>query len=215
MSIKKRNWPQPTIYYPNVSLPITLVDPNVLPEVGDIMLSYSAGAPTKIITWFTDSPFTHCELLYGSPHGDPKTIAAGPVFWNILSKVRIIPMRTMLDTHVAIWRHRDMNTEDRLHAVEWADNEDGAPYAYLEYITYAYRKVFDKLLSYESDKNVGFVCSEFITYAYQEAMKKKGMSKEEYERPFGFSPPNTAPGDIAKSSKCFKIAEYIPPTVQS
>lgn len=125
-------------------------------QAGDILLFYNASGVTRLITWFTHSPFYHVGICAG----DECVVEARP-------------------SGVVLRDLREANEHDYLviptsgsggaHAVEWAREQVGDNYDVVGIAVLVLERVFKTLhINYRSP-NSRFSCCELVICAFREA----------------------------------------------
>lgn len=173
---------------------LILDNKDVKPEIGDIVLSSSAGFLNKLIRFVAGEP-THAEILVASIFAKGYTIGSGP-FWFLLSNVRLAPIDRA--PVYEIWRVADLPSAIRQNAASYAIEKVNAWYSYLLLPLLGYRIWAKALSTFKKDPFPNsFVCSELVAYAYSRATGET--------EPFGFPVINTLPKHILQNKRMIRI----------
>ena len=195
---------------------LCLFDANKQPQRGDIILSHENTIFSKLVQWITGSEWSHVSIYVGTLlfinnriWRIPDTDEEIQHVIELNEEVKIIkdcvigavPKRGVSFTkffeieNKAIYRVRDMPSEDIKKVIYFALDKLDHPYDYLQCLLLFYRIFVDMLTVYEGDPNPDkFICSELVAKAFLSV----GIE-------FGNIVDNVLPGTIASSSLVMRI----------
>lgn len=155
-------------------------------EIGDIILRKGQGV-SRIVGWFTNSPYTHVGIVYDEPiiiHSYIKGVR--PTIKKDLEPYDVYRLKGGLD---------DVEKEVIQHMLENFMRKD-IKYDYWQLVFYVYYALFGGDNKFNNPKK--FICSELIDRAY------KSLS---YHITKNDKLGDITPAEIARSSRVIKVKE--------
>lgn len=123
---------------------------------GDLLLFYNAGGVTRLITWFTHSPFYHIGICAG----DECVVEARP---------RGVVLRDLRAANEHDYLVIPTAGNGGTHALEWARQQVGDTYDVLGIAVLILERLFNSLHLNYRPPGTRFSCCELVICAFREA----------------------------------------------